>query len=86
VIQVTERPIMTKPKLIIILVAALLVLIVVLQNNEPVRTKLLFFSITMQRSLLLFVTALVGFILGAGVCLAARTRPKKGAAAENDRH
>ncbi len=49
-----------------LLVAALaiLLLIVVLQNTEPTQTKILFFSFTMPRALLLFATAVVGFALG----------------------
>jgi len=45
-------------------IIALLVLIIVLQNTESVRTDLLFVSITMPRAVLLFVTFVIGFILG----------------------
>ena len=45
-------------------IIALLVLIVVLQNTESVRTDLLFVSITMPRAVLLFVTFVIGFLLG----------------------
>jgi uncharacterized integral membrane protein len=45
-------------------IIALLVLIIVLQNTESVRTDLLFVSITMPRAVLLFVTFLIGFLLG----------------------
>ena len=47
-----------------ILVLALSVAIVVLQNTESVQTKILFFSFTMPRAVLLFFTALTGFIIG----------------------
>ena len=45
-------------------IIALLVLIIVLQNTESVRTDLLFVSITMPRAVLLFVTFVIGFLLG----------------------
>jgi len=45
-------------------IIALLVVIIVLQNTESVRTDLLFVSITMPRAVLLFVTFVIGFLLG----------------------
>ena len=48
----------------VIAVLGVLLLIIVLQNTEPTQTEILFFSFTMPRALLLFATALVGFILG----------------------
>jgi len=43
---------------------AVVVVIVVLQNTGPVETRLLFATVTMPRAVLLFVTLLVGFVLG----------------------
>lgn len=55
---------MKRAKMIGILVLALSVGIVVLQNTESVQTKILFFTFTMPRAVLLFLTALIGFIIG----------------------
>ena len=55
---------MNRVKLVGIVVLALFIGIVVLQNTESVETKILFFTITMPRALLLFLTALTGFIIG----------------------
>jgi uncharacterized integral membrane protein len=55
---------MKRAKMIGILVLALSVAIVILQNTESVETKILFLSFTMPRAALLFLTALIGFILG----------------------
>ncbi len=51
-------------KTIAILVLALLVLIIIMQNTTPVQTKILFISFQLPRALLLFITTLIGFILG----------------------
>ena len=55
---------MKRIKFIGIGVLVLLIIIVVLQNTERVDTKLLFFTITMPRALLLAATAAIGFIVG----------------------
>ena len=55
---------MSKIKIIIIAILAVLTLIVVLQNTQSVETKILFITIEMPRAALLFVTAVVGFVLG----------------------
>ena len=55
---------MKRVKIIGILVLALSVGIVVLQNTESVQTKILFFTFTMPRAVLLFLTVLIGFIIG----------------------
>ena len=55
---------MKRIKKIGILVLALFIGIVVLQNTESVQTKILFLTITMPRAVLLFLTALIGFIIG----------------------
>jgi uncharacterized integral membrane protein len=51
-------------KLIVFVVAAVLTIIVVVQNTQAVETKLLFVTLTMPRAVLLFVTLLIGFVLG----------------------
>jgi uncharacterized integral membrane protein len=66
---------MRNAKLITIIVIAVLVLIVILQNMEPVSTRLLFVTVTMPRAALLFITLVVGFIIGLLVAvLGPRTR------------
>jgi len=55
---------MKRAKIIAILVLALSVAVIILQNTESVETKILFLSFTMPRAALLFLTALIGFILG----------------------
>ncbi len=55
---------MNKPKLIALSVLAILLVIVVLQNTQAVETKLLFFTITMPRAVLLFGAMLAGFAMG----------------------
>jgi uncharacterized integral membrane protein len=55
---------MRRAKMIGILVLALFIGIVVLQNTERVQTHIIFFTITMPRAVLLFLTALIGFIIG----------------------
>ena len=55
---------MNQLKLAAVAALALLTLIVVLQNTEPLVIKVLFFSVTAPAALLLFVTALVGFVVG----------------------
>jgi len=55
---------MRRAKMIGILLLALFIGIVILQNTESVQTKILFFSFTTPRAVLLFLTALIGFIIG----------------------
>ena len=55
---------MRKAKLIGAIILILLIVIVVLQNTQSVETKILFFTITMPRALLLIATAAIGFVLG----------------------
>jgi putative membrane protein len=56
-------------KIIAAAILALLGTIIILQNTAPVETKLLFFSITMPRAILLMGTTLIGFALGVLVSL-----------------
>ena len=55
---------MQHAKLITTLVISALILVIILQNTEPVVTRILFFSITMPRAVLLFGTTMLGFALG----------------------
>lgn len=63
-VPASGRPIWRRPRVILGVVLAVLAIIVVMQNTEDVSTRILFFSVTMPRAVLLFVTLLVGFILG----------------------
>ncbi len=55
---------MEKVKLILLVILALAGMTIVLQNTEPVETKLLFWSLTIPRAVLLLGTSLIGFALG----------------------
>lgn len=69
---------MARAKLIISAILALLLLIVVLQNTQAVETKILFTSFTMPRAVLLFGTAIIGFVMGVLVTFRAGKRAPKG--------
>lgn len=62
-----------------IAISLLIVVIVVLQNTESVETRVLFFSFTMPRALLLVITLVVGVI--AGLLMGSRLRRNKADAA-----
>lgn len=51
-------------KLVILSVLAALGLLIILQNTESVETRILFARIVMPRAALLFLTLLIGFLLG----------------------
>ena len=53
-----------KPRAIIIGVLVLLVLIILIQNTEVVTFNLLFWQIGMSRIIMLFLSLLVGFLIG----------------------
>lgn len=55
---------MSRIRLLVMVAAAIFVLIIVLQNTQTVETKLLFFTISMPRAVLLFAATLIGFVLG----------------------
>ena len=55
---------MERTKAIILVILALLGMIIVLQNTETVETRLLFWSISMPRAVLLLGTSLIGFAAG----------------------
>jgi uncharacterized integral membrane protein len=51
-------------KWIFMAVLAILILIVIFQNTDPQTTYILFVEVTMPRVVLLFITLVVGVILG----------------------
>ncbi|MCF7855302.1 MAG: LapA family protein [Candidatus Pacebacteria bacterium] len=62
-----------------VLLLALLCVIVVFQNTEQVQTQVLWVTVSMPRALLLFITALIGFIIGLSAALMfSRRRHKTG--------
>jgi len=63
------------PKNIVIAVVLVLVVIVAIQNKETVDTKILFATISMPRSLLLFVMLAIGIV--TGLLLSARSKKKQ---------
>ena len=65
-----------KAKLVAGVIAAILAVVVVLQNTETVDTKILFTTISMPRAALLFITLVIGFLLGALTASRFRRSPK----------
>jgi len=55
---------MERTKAITLVILALLGMVIVLQNTETVETRLLFWSISMPRAVLLLGTSLIGFAAG----------------------
>ena len=55
---------MNKTKLILIGVLIIIVAIIILQNTQSVDTKILFFTLTMPRAVLLLLMSLIGFVIG----------------------
>jgi uncharacterized integral membrane protein len=68
---------MTRWRLILALVLIILVVIVVIQNTETVDTRLLFFTISMPRALLLCVTFLLGTVSGILLAIWHSARKRK---------
>ncbi|EDY84807.1 hypothetical protein VDG1235_4440 [Verrucomicrobiia bacterium DG1235] len=64
-----------RPKTYVIAALITLIAIVILQNTESVDTRILFFTISMPRALLLFVAGLIGAF--AGMSFAAFLRRDK---------
>ena len=64
-------------KLITAPILAILVAIIVVQNREPVATHLLFATVVMPHSILLFITAAAGFALGVLVALSLNAKRKQ---------
>lgn len=52
-------------------------IIIMFQNTEAVQTKILFFTLTLPRIILLFLTMLIGFVLGILVSYRMTKRKKK---------
>lgn len=63
---------MKKAKVILSVILVVAAIIIILQNTATVETKLLFFTISMPRALLLAITALVGYALGILTALGSR--------------
>lgn len=55
---------MVKAKMGIATTLILLVMFVLLQNSQPVETRILFWSFTLSRWVLLLTTTVIGFALG----------------------
>ncbi len=55
---------MSRWKIIVVAIVAILAIILVAQNTQAVETKLLFATVTMPRAVLLFVTLVIGFVIG----------------------
>lgn len=55
---------MVKAKMGIATALVLLVMFVLLQNSQPVETRILFWSFTLSRWVLLLTTTVIGFALG----------------------
>ena len=66
---------MRRYKLYVSALALVLLVIVILQNTAAVETRILFFTLSMPRALLLALATLVGFILG--LIAAGRSMRKK---------
>lgn len=67
---------MKRAKIIAAAIVAILIVVVVLQNTQPVETRILVSTVTMPRAALLFVTLVVGYVLGlvtAGLVLRHRS-------------
>ena len=60
---------MKKPKTIALCLLALLAVAVGLQNSESVETRILFWTLTMSRALLLCLTFVAGALAGLGLGL-----------------
>ena len=53
-----------KSKQILVLALALILVAVIVQNSDVARIKLLFWTVSMSMILLIFFTALIGFVIG----------------------
>lgn len=63
-------------KLAGIVFALIIVVVLILQNTQQVETKILFATIEMPRAVLLFVTAVLGFVAGVLVTIRRPHKPK----------
>jgi uncharacterized integral membrane protein len=69
---------MQKLKLTAIFLALALLFVLLLQNTQPVETRVLFLSFVMPRAVLLFLTAVLGFICGVVLTLVLVKKSKTG--------
>ena len=53
-----------KPKMLAILILAILILVIVIQNSNAADVHLLFWKISMSMIILIFIVALIGFVIG----------------------
>jgi uncharacterized integral membrane protein len=67
---------MRNVKLITASVLAIVIAIIVIQNREPVATHLLFATVIMPHSILLFITCAAGFALGILLAMMLKRTPK----------
>jgi len=67
----------TRTKLITMAILALLAAIIILQNTDPVQTRILFFTLTLPRAVLLFAATLIGFSLGVITVLVVQRRRQR---------
>ncbi len=58
------RNMIKKPKLIIGIVLLVLVLVFIVQNTSVVTVEFLFWGFPISRALLIFLTAITGFVVG----------------------
>lgn len=63
-------------KITAVVILAIVTIIIVVQNTASVETRLLFFTISMPRALLLLLTLGVGFLIGLLTALMLK-RPKQ---------
>ena len=73
---------MKKLKAVVLVILALFGMVIVLQNTEIVETRILFWSISMPRAVLLLGTSLIGFAVGiiASVFLGSKKEEPQGLA------
>jgi uncharacterized integral membrane protein len=68
---------MVKAKMGIATTLILLVMFVLLQNSQPVETRILFWSFTLSRWVLLLTTTVIGFALGVLATLIFSSRERR---------
>jgi uncharacterized integral membrane protein len=68
---------MVKAKMGIAATLILLVMFVLLQNSQPVETRILFWSFTLSRWVLLLTTTVIGFALGVLATLIFSSRERR---------
>ncbi len=56
---------MKKAKWMTIIIIVIIIAIIVLQNIQPISINILFFSLDISKALLLLITAIIFFVIGA---------------------